>query len=184
MAPILGILASGISGNLWAPGKDFDSIATVNGNGVADELTFSSIPSTYRHLQIRGIANANNVGALMAMRINGTSSNYTRHYLNGDSTSVQAGGSTAQSQINFFDVIRLPAVASTYGVFVCDILDYADTNKFKTIRFLSGQNSNGSGGVELTSGLFQSTSAINSVTIRINTSFFTTATKFALYGVK
>jgi hypothetical protein len=28
MTPILGIMASGMSGNLWAPGKDFDSIAT------------------------------------------------------------------------------------------------------------------------------------------------------------
>jgi hypothetical protein len=54
MTPILGILASGMSGNLWAPGKDFDSIATTTvGAGGASTITFSSIPSTYRHLQIR-----------------------------------------------------------------------------------------------------------------------------------
>jgi hypothetical protein len=44
MTPMLGIMASGISGNLWAPGKDYDSIATTTvGGGGAASITFSSM---------------------------------------------------------------------------------------------------------------------------------------------
>ena len=53
MTPILGIMASAISGNLWAPGKDYDSIATTTLGSSTASVTFSSIPSTYRYLQIR-----------------------------------------------------------------------------------------------------------------------------------
>ena len=163
----------------------YDSIATAVGTGSSDTITFSSIPSTYTHLQVRGIANAANIGALMAMRLSGdTGSNYARHYLDGSGSSATAGAATSQTQMSFFDVTRLPTLSNTYGVFVCDILDYADTNKYKTVRILSGQDSNGSGGIDLTSGLWMSTSAVSSVTIRLNTSNFTTATQFALYGIK
>jgi hypothetical protein len=64
-----------------------------------------------------------------------------------------------------------------------DILDYANTNKFKTTRTLEGYDANGSGNVSLTSGLWQSTSAINSITITA-VGTFNQYSQFALYGVK
>ena len=52
--PILGIIASSISGNLDA--NDFESIATVSvGSGGAANVEFTSIPATFTHLQIRAI---------------------------------------------------------------------------------------------------------------------------------
>jgi len=63
------------------------------------------------------------------------------------------------------------------------VLDYADTNKFKTVRSLGGNDTNGGGNVFLMSGFFQSTSAINSVTLFTDANFATT-TQIALYGVK
>ena len=52
-----GVVASGISGHLFTPTGRYESIqtATVDSAGTAS-ITFSSIPSTYTHLQIRGIA--------------------------------------------------------------------------------------------------------------------------------
>ena len=184
MSPILGIYASQISGHLFAPSGAYDSIATGVGTGSNDEITFSSIPSTYTHLQIRGIARAGGTNAFMAIRLNGVTSGYARHYLLGNGTAASAAAATAQSQITFLDSVRLPTASSTYGVFVCDILDYANTSKNKTVRILSGQDSNGSGGVDLTSGFYESTSAITSVTVRINGGSFDTPTQFALYGIK
>lgn len=176
-------------GTLTAPG-DVDPgamipLATLTANGSVDTLTFSSIPQAYEHLQIRGIASAGGTTSTMNIRFNNDSaSNYTRHRLIGDGSSASSFGQTAQSQIPFLGNAGLPSLSNSYGVFVLDILDYANTNKYTTARVLSGSESNGSGGVDFTSGLWLNTAAVTDVTIRINTSLYTTATTFALYGIK
>ena len=183
--PILGIMASQISGHLFAPSGAYDSISTGVGTGSNTEITFSSIPSTYKHLQVRGIANATNVGESINIRLNGDSaSNYTRHRLIGDGSTASAVGTVSNNQVTFLGNAGLPTVSNTYGVFVIDILDYTDTNKYTTMKVLSGQDSNGSGGVEFTSGLWLNTAAVTSLSLRINSSSYTTATQFALYGIK
>jgi len=102
MTPILGILASSRPA---AAAGDYESIATASGTGSNDEITFSSIPSTYKHLQIRGLANASGTNALMAVRLNGNTSGYARHYLLGNGTAASASAATAQSQITFLDSV-------------------------------------------------------------------------------
>jgi len=74
--------------------------------------------------------------------------------------------------------------ANIYAVSVIDILDYANTSKNKTIRALDGMDANGSGQVILNSGLWINTAAITSVTLQASASSFTTASHFALYGIK
>ena len=75
----------------------FESIATINGTGASGTLTFSSIPSTYAHLQIRGILRSDGAGTggvFPNMRFNNdTSSNYSRH-------NMGAYGSTSASNDN------------------------------------------------------------------------------------
>ena len=67
---------------------------------------------------------------------------------------------------------------------VMDILDYNNTNKYKTFRILSGYDGNGTGGLQLNSGLWQSSSAITSIKIEPNTSTFQQYSTFSLYGIK
>jgi hypothetical protein len=68
---------------------------------------------------------------------------------------------------------------------VVDILDYANTNKYKTTRNLMGFDYNGSGTIRSISGLWMSTSAINSITLTTGTSSnWQGDTQFALYGIK
>jgi hypothetical protein len=68
---------------------------------------------------------------------------------------------------------------------VLDILDYANTNKFKTVRSLTGVDANGSGFVALMSGLYRSTTAITSIKLfSTYGSNWTSTSTFALYGVK
>jgi hypothetical protein len=64
-----------------------------------------------------------------------------------------------------------------------DILDYKDTNKYKTVRDLSGLDANGSGGVEFGSGLWMNTAAINTLKVYAIGNLVQ-YTQFALYGVK
>jgi hypothetical protein len=187
MTPILGIMASGISGNLWAPGKDFDSIATttVGATSVAD-ITFSSIPSTYTHLQLRGIVRSSRAFATdqFKMTFNSDSgTNYSTHLLAGNGSSALAYSEVSGTSIYNNAVPGATATASVFGTIVIDILDYKDTNKYKTIRGLSGLDANGSGSIEFGSGLWRNTTAINTLKI-VAIGNLVQYTQFALYGIK
>lgn len=172
---IAGMLGGG------AAGGDYESIATVNvGAGGSSSIAFSSIPSTYTHLQVRSLAN-NSTLTNIWMRINSDSgANYATHYLNGDGSSASASNYINQGDGIFYGYNT--AVQSCAAVL--DLLDYANTNKFKTTRSLTGFDANGSGQIYLWSGLWRSTSAVNSLTIYPGGGTFTQYSSFALYGIK
>jgi hypothetical protein len=183
--PILGIIASS---TLVAAG-DFESIATVSvGSGGAADVEFTSIPATYTHLQIRVLARGTNASASIYQKIqfnSDTSSIYADHYLLGDGASASAGASINAAFIGVGSTTGASATASIFGTIIVDVLDYANTNKFKTIRNLEGFDVNGSGGfVMLTSGLYRSTSAITSIKLTPNAGNYAQYSSFALYGCK
>jgi hypothetical protein len=174
---ILGTLSSGVA----ASTSSYESIATVNGDGSSASLTFSSIPSTYKHLQIRAIGR-NSSGYI---RFNAdTGANYARHWLRGTGAAVTAVGGASQNEMYGFDFTDNGDTANVYGVGIIDIHDYASTTKNKTLRSFSGKDLNGSGNVYLYSGVWLSTSAITSITIYSPAAAPTTASTFALYGIK
>jgi hypothetical protein len=186
MTPMLGIMASAITGNLVT--SSYESIATATGTGASGTITFSSIPATYKHLQIRGMGFGNSGGQLF-LRLNGdTASNYTRHRIVGYSSVVYASGETAQTSIRMcVDDINYASMGTTNPtVAITDIVDYASTTKYKTVKTLGGIESNnaGNGEIDLTSGLWLSTSVITSVSVIISAGSFTTDTVFSLYGIK
>ena len=75
----------------------YESIATVSGNGSATSLTFSSIPSTYQHLQIRCFGNDGN-GNGSKLRFNSvTSAVYAWHRIIGTGSAVSASASTSEN---------------------------------------------------------------------------------------
>jgi hypothetical protein len=187
--PILGIMASAMSANLWQPEGAYDSLATVTvGATAVSTITFTGIPSTYKHLQIRYIGRNSATGGTLAtlrMRVNGYTSNYPLHKLQGDGASASAYGTTAEVYIQDNMLMSTnSAAASIYGAGVIDILDYANTNKFKTVRSLTGTDLNGSGQIVLGSGLYQQTTAISSITLEANAVNWLQYSSFALYGVK
>jgi hypothetical protein len=124
-------------------------------------------------------------GEDLSVRFNGdTGANYTRHRLTGNGTAAAAAGNASQNQITTLGSAGMPSAANTYAVSIIDVLDYANTNKYKTVRMLSGQDSNGSGGVDFTSGAWMNTVAVTSLTIYALSSNFPTAATFALYGIR
>jgi hypothetical protein len=166
------------------PSTSYESIATVTvGSGGQSSITFSLIPSTFSHLQVRGIARRSSGNTNTIVRFNSdTGNNYAAHYLIGNGSSVSAGGESSVSRF-YFDV--LTASATSYSAGVMDILDYANTNKYKTARTLSGIDLNGSGSVWLASGLWQNTAAIVTVTLSLESGAnFEQYSSFALYGIK
>jgi hypothetical protein len=187
MSLILGILDSG--GAAAGGGTSYESIATVTvGSGGSSTISFTSIPATYTHLQIRGIGRTTTAaagGANFGVRFNSdTSSNYTYHLLSGNGSATNAAGGGNTNQVYFADLIsRDGNTASVYSDFVIDILDYLNTNKFKTVRGLAGWDSNGSGQIGLSSGVWRNTNAITAITL-VPDDNFKQYTSFALYGIK
>lgn len=186
---LVGIIASsGASGG----GGAYESIATATGTGSSGTITFSSIPSGYVALQIRWIARNTDTGtdaSIARMAINGdtTTANYAWHELWGSGSAVNAGG--AASGLPYYGmVVRNGAASGIVGAGIIDIHNYASTTQFKTIRTFSGNDSNGSGIVGMWSGLWENTNAITSVSLYAETNGsatnFTTASTFALYGIK
>ena len=166
----------------------YESIQTVTvGSGGSASISFTSIPSTFKHLQIRGIARGNG-GAFYDRPLiqfnSDTGSNYSWHYLEGYNTSTGAAAGTSQTFISeYYAASGAGATASVFGAMVLDILDYADTNKYKTTRSLAGLDSNTVGGaLQLASGSWRNTAAISTITLSGFT--FQQYSQFALYGIK
>lgn len=188
--PIIGVLDSAKTGRIST--NAFDSIATYSG-GVSS-ITFSSIPSTYTHLQIRGICRTNRADYqdVIGMQINTDSGNsYTWHYIvgNGSSIGKDGSGSSATYPVWTSLIAGGSTDSNSYGPFMIDILDYKNTNKYKVGRQLSGmQDTGGTGtyGRNMLGGFsWTSTSAITSIYLYpIYGTSFSANSSFALYGIK
>jgi hypothetical protein len=71
-----------------------------------------------------------------------------------------------------------------YGVGVIDLLDYTNTNKYKTKRAISGLDVNGSGGgIDIDSSLWMNTNAVTSIKLFPDVGSLVQYSTFALYGV-
>ena len=184
-------MLNNIAGLLSAGGgvaNSYESIETITaGAGGLAAITFSTIPSTYKHLQIRGISRSTDSAAYTQTKltINGVTTNYTLHQLFGDGASATAFAQTAQSSTQYESMTADTASASIYGVTIIDILDYLSTDKYKTFRIMGGYDANGSGRLALSSGMTTTnTNAITSVTLTPRFGNFKQYSSFALYGIK
>ena len=181
--PILGLLASAISGNLFALSGAYDSIATTTLATATSSITFSSIPATYTHLQIRGFARHNTTSDNTVIQLNGdTGSNYSLHYLVGTGGGSFTAGAEASAARTYIDI--LTTSATSFSGSVTDILDYANTSKYKTMKTLAGIELNGSGSIWFATGLWMNTAAVTSIVVKPGTGNFSANTQFALYGIK
>jgi len=172
----------------------FESIATVTvGSGGSSYVEFTSIPSTFKHLQIRAINRSSRSdysdGPIFRLGTGGsidTGSNYSVHFLKGSGSSVTANGGANTSGLGLGDNPAASQTSGVFGIFIIDILDYANTNKNKTTRSINCYDANDSGRAEIRyfSGNWRNAGAID--TIRIYNEFgnFVQHSHFALYGIK
>jgi len=193
MSPILDSIGS-VKAFGWGKilsSTAYESIATSTvGSGGSSYVEFTSIPQTFTHLQIRGIArstfNNGSDGVGLVIQFNSdTTTNYGEHHLDGDGSSATAGATinTATPQPNISAGSGLGA--NIFGASVIDILDYKNTNKYKTVRGLTGYDNNGSGRARLASSLWRSSSAVTGILLKPGgTGNFVQYSSFALYGIK
>jgi len=184
----LGIWAASGAGGAGG-GTDFQLISTQLVTGSPSSVTFSSIPGTFRHLQVRMTLKDSNGGSTMDaayFTFNGdtTAGNYALHYLDGNGSGVNTGYSN--SYVNSIrSVATTLFTSSAHSAHVMDIADYSQTTKFKTTRILGGAAPSiySAQSVSLTSGLWMNTAAITSLTIgAVSGQTFVSGCRFSLYG--
>jgi hypothetical protein len=184
MSPLLQTLgAASVRAFGWSRGSNggggaMELISTQLISSSTASVTFSSIPSTYKHLQIRYTGNnSGGTNGSIQLQFNAdTGANYASHYLQGNGSSVssaQAGNSNWIIGPNFGY-----SVGASAGIL--DILDYTSTAKNKTVRGLGGY-AVGQYYVSLISGVWLNTSAITSVLVQGS---FVSSSRISLYGVK
>lgn len=182
-----------LAGNPVFVGTAYESIQTVTvGSGGQTTISFTSIPSTYKHLQLRYIAKWNYTVAPdftnTVLNFNSDlGTNYAFHSLrgNGSVLSTNRGVDQPAGIIQVFMPSNHSSEPNVFGSGVIDILDYANVNKYKTVRGLGGFDRNGSGFVSFASVLWQSTSAVTSINITSDLGLaWTQHSSFALYGIR
>lgn len=191
MSPIpLGYFATAGGGVSYSP--SFEHIATVSGDNSGGTISFTSIPSTYKHLQVRftGRTTANTSGYQMYTRANSdTGGNYSSHVLrrNGTSSVIASYNLTSYMDSNVELIPGSQETANIVAAGIIDIVDYKETTKFKTFRMSAGM------GTKYTSSVFQnvvmggnwrSTSAITSLQFSLYAGVWSSLSTFSLYGIK
>lgn len=171
----------------------FFPIATTTLATASASVTFSSIPATYTHLQVRAFLKYSPTGndrSAVTVRFNSDSgNNYNQGALYGTGTTLASDQAISQSATRFASVAAPSShsnYTSTFGMFVADILDYANTNKYKTILGIGGYDSNSTtySNVAMQSGAWLSTVAISSMVMTPDSGNWSVGSQFTLYGVK
>jgi len=168
--------------------SDFELISTSVLGSAASSVTFSSVPQTYKHLQIRFVTRGDSFGNSRAyMTLNSDTSSFTYHRLQG----TPSGGVTSSAWTSgtfpgaWVSDVNGNDVAGWAGAIV-DLLDYTSTSKYKTLKTYNGMMSNTSSSamVQLGSSLWLSTSSVSTIGLVSSANLFDAGSRFSLYGIK
>lgn len=189
--PILGTIASSTQQGLST--GSYEYIAKGNGTGSSQSITFSSVPSTYKHLQIRGYGIANYSGpqdGAFGIRVNGDTGNYYSR----QGWSVVSGSFSVYNNLNSSpfaetgEVVLNTTAIDYMGPCVITILDYTDTTWYRTFRGTGGMrynNTAGTGVITGTGGFYSANkNAITSLTVYQQNGNWLSDTSWYLYGIK
>lgn len=151
-------------------------------------VSFSSIPQIYSDLLLvissRDTTSTSGVSPVLFNFVNGDSSAlYSFTTLGTDGNSASSGRVTGTTA--FGTALQLSAIASpgSFATNTIHVLDYANTNKFKTFLFYSAADNRGQGGVRISVGTYRSNNGITTLSVNPASSFETGSTA-TLYGVR
>ena len=173
-------------------GMDALGSVTVTPSGGVSTITFSNIPQTYTHLQLRTWTVFTSGGYSTFMQFNGdTGNNYSSHGMYAAGTSPSTFSSTGVGYTNIEGFWQGHSNTYPYAS-ITDILDYTNTNKYKVTRSFGGFDNNSVGEVAINSGLWfkagtsgNTSDPITSINFYINSAQnFAQNTQFSLYGIK
>jgi hypothetical protein len=161
-----------------AAGSTYTPIATTTLASAQSQVDFTSISASYTDL-------------VLIMNTKGSTTNYPFLQLNGatgtsySTTTLNGSGSAATSvrQSNTVNpYISSDAANTTSFEFnaVLHFQNYSNTTTFKTVLIRANSASTGTGATVL---LYRSTSAIDTITFKLNTGTYSIGSTFTLYGI-
>lgn len=193
----LGFWATAGAGGAAADAMELISTSLVGSTTAS--VTFSSIPQTYKHLQIRWTGrNSVSWGSdgsanMLWLQVNGSSSaSYSAHMLYGDGSSVSSAASSANTYMRITNAVANAfGPSNAFGGGVIDFFDYTNTSTNKMLKMLGGYSSGSPeyGRINLASAGYHSTGAITSLTIGPGNGpgaggNWISGGRFSLYGIK
>jgi hypothetical protein len=173
----------------------YDSLGSVLLSSSSSSISFSNIPQTYTHLQIRATTRndrADTGAQSTTLSFNGdtTHTNYRSHLLYYAASTANPSAEANQLSGYYASIGYTAAAnmtANVFGLHIIDILDYANTSKNTTVRTIFGLDSNSAtaGYVGLVSSLWMNTAAVSSISMTtLPAANFVANTSVSLYGIK
>jgi hypothetical protein len=157
----------------------YEPISSTSFTAATASHTFSSIPSTYKHLQIVAFVKSSTSTPYMQMRYNSDSGNNYNQINWFPSAGSWGSGGNYSAPIGYVASNGM-FNSSTFGNLVIDIVDYTNTNTEK--NFIAYGGSQAQEG-EMTYGVWHSSSAINNIYLQLSAGNFATGTTITLYGL-
>lgn len=161
----------------------YTPIASVTLSSAQSSVTFSGIPQTYTDLIVVCNFGTTSVSPSpsLVFQFNGdTGTNYSMTNLRGNGTTTGSSRQTSATSMNFIYFDGSTIVETVFA----NIMNYSNTTTFKTVLGRGNSVSNTASGTQASVGLWRSTSAINSITVLLDTATtFLAGTTFNLYGV-
>ena len=161
------------------------------GAGGASSIVFSSIPQTYKHLEIRGTDQqqyGTNDSGYTGIRLNGdTGATWNRHQMwgTGATLATYALGANNNTWGTVGDSGLVGTRTQYFAGNIIEILDYTSTAKYKHVRGFGGFDVAGSGSnVGTFSSTWQNTAAVTQITMNGSNGAFKPGVTYTLYGVK
>jgi hypothetical protein len=160
------------------PSSTYKALATITLGSTDSNITFSSIPSTYRDLIIIAQGTVSGSAGLRMRFNNDSANNYTYH---GFSGGTQTSAERNISGINTFPMSWMTLASGQIFYYSVNIMDYSATDKHKTVLLRTSENNSA-----LTSAWsmrWASTNVVNEVNLFLASNSFNAGTTFSLYGV-
>lgn len=184
-----GIAASADSSPITTS-NSFVSLGTVYASsGTISSAVFNNIPQNYKHLQIRAFTRGGSTtfaaGLSLYVQFNndGTAANYTVHGLYSEGSSANPSGVISAGTLSAQQAIPdVSATANAYGAMVIDVVDYANTSKYKTAKYIGGYDRNGGGRAMMYGGQWASFAPVTSIYVGTDGNF-AQYSHIALYGM-
>ncbi len=174
-----------------------EAIATTYLEADAALIEFTSIPQTYKHLQLRISARqaraSESVECTIRLGTAGgavdTGNNYYSHRVYGYGSTEGSGGGTARAYWKRpGPIVSAASVdAAQYGGGVIDIVDYANANKNTTAISISGSALGATySWVQFGGGVWDNTGAVDRIAIGAYnySGDFVRGSEFSLYGIQ
>jgi hypothetical protein len=172
-------------------------IGVFNGNNTTAVMRFTNIPAIYQDLYLVVSGNilttaGNSISSLLDINADGNSGLYSSTWINGNgATAVSLRGTNANYTENLgpntMTTQGALGVGNTFPISqIWHILNYANTNTFKTIVNQSAADVSGAGYSILSVSLWRNTNAINSFAVSTfnGNGFWNFGSSGTLYGVR